>query len=299
MEVLITGGTGFIGYHLTKRLLKDGHNVTILDNMSTGKNTIDGVELIKGDVLDFELVDKSIEDKDLVIHLAGILGTSEMMEMVIKSANVNIIGTLNILEACKKHNAMMIFSSKPNPLDWVNPYTITKLAGEMYCQMYYDVWGVKTIVLTYFNLYGPNQKSYPVQKYIPTFTEHAFRNEPLPIFGTGEQTVDALFIEDAVEATMRAIKTEGAFGKIIQVGTGVETSVNDVAKLVIKLTNSKSTLKHQPMRAGEPIMTHLKADTTALKEILKFEAKTTLEEGLKKTIPYFEERLKKEGKINK
>jgi nucleoside-diphosphate-sugar epimerase len=144
-------------------------------------------------------------------------------------------------------------------------------------------------------MYGPRQAGHPVQKFMPAFIEHALQNKPLPIWGNGEQTVDAVFVKDAAEATIASLEREEAIGKVMEIGTGVATKVIDVARLVISMCNSKSTPEFKPMRRGEPPSHHLVGDVSEAEKIIGWRARTTLRQGLELTIPFYVEQAKRKG----
>ena len=286
VRILVTGGAGFVGKHLVKKLTVD-HEVTVLDNFFIGDRIgfLGNVNLVNGDILDAKLVN-DISDVDVIYHLAGVLGTHELFDNIMVAEDVNVKGTLIMLEVARKYGAKFIFPSKPNI--WLDPYTITKEAAERWTQLYHKWFGVSTIIMKWFNLYGPGQRSSPVQKVVPTFIEKALRNRPLPVFGDGMQTMDLTYIDDIVEASFKAMTVERAVGETILIGTGVETTVNELAELVIDLTDSKSEIEHLPLRRGETPRTRICADTTKTKKILNFTARNNLEQGLSKTIRWWQ-----------
>ncbi|NWG09191.1 MAG: NAD-dependent epimerase/dehydratase family protein [Nitrososphaerales archaeon] len=300
MKSLVTGGTGFVGSFLVERLLKEGHKVTVFDNMSFGKNIVNAAKYVNGDISDVEKVKSLVGEHDVVFHLAGVLGTHELMDMVIEAEKVNVIGTLAVLEGCRKFGTKMICASKPNPLDWINPYTITKLSTELYCRMYHKEFGVDVVVLRLFNLYGPRQKSFPVKKIVPNFMENALLNKPIPVFGDGTQPVEMVYVEDAVEACVKAIHAKEATGQILDMCNKSPITVNELVNIIIKMTESKSTIQYLPMRRGEPVgggsyidvIKSANAEVTKKILCIRF---TPLEEGLKKTIQFYRESLSKKG----
>ncbi len=299
MKILITGGTGFLGSHLAKKLISKGHTVTTFDNQFTGNNIIEGANMVTGDIIDPLPVDALISDSDFVFHLAGILGTSETLDMIQRTNSVNINGTVNVLQACTKYNVPVIFSSKPNPPGFLNPYTITKLAAEEYCMMYHKMYGLKVTIPRLMYLYGPGQRVFPevnYRKYIPTFITQALKNKPIEIYGSGRQTIDPLYIDDAVSAMvqiMNNMMTEMKLnGKIYDVGTGEGFSVRNIVNKIITLTGSKSQVRYTEMRKGEPEHSVVIADIQTLSKCIKYIPSTSLMTGLKATIPFYEEWLK-------
>lgn len=291
MKVLITGGSGFIGCHLVERLEDKGYEVTVLDI----KNTNQVKNFVKGDVRDKEVVDRVMVGKDVVFHLAGLLGTHELVTDSIAATEVNVLGTLNILEAARKNNVKILFASKPNC--WLNTYTITKVASEKFCFMYNKEFKVNTTILKWFNVYGPRQPLIKYQKAVPTMIIQALKQEPLLVYGSGEQTADFIYIDDSVEAAIRAANPSNCNGKVIEIGSGTETTINQLANIIIKLTGSKSKIKHVPMRRGETEYTRIKANTKNMKEMIDFTPQTSLKDGMIKTIKYYKELLERDKEL--
>lgn len=284
MRAFVTGGSGFIGSHLIDELEADGHEIFNYD-IKKGLD-IQSILMLKSSTRKFK--------PDIIYHLAGVLGTSELMQKIRLSEEVNVIGTINILEVCKEIKIPLVFASKINPSDWVNPYTITKRASEEYCRMYQEQHNLNICILKLLYVYGPRQKPKPVQKYVPTFITKALKNEDLPIWGTGEQYVDPIYVTDVAKSFMKATEVE-AWGKTIEVGLGFPITVVDVANKIIEMLKSKSNLKFLPMRPGEPLHTksrNLYADTQNMQKILGLAPKNMvqLSEGLKKTILWWKER---------
>lgn len=282
MKALVTGGSGFIGSHLIRELRKRDHDVVNYDI----KNVKDWD--VRDHVRLREVLDRA--GPDVVFHLAGVLGTTELMASVINSEKINVLGTLNVLELCRYRKIPLVFASKINPLDWVNPYTIQKRACEEYCRMYEEQWNVKVAVLRYLYAYGPGQLPIPVQKYVPTFIYRALTNQPIPIWGTGKQHVDPVYVKDVAEATVRTWERQ-CWGETIEVGHGKGVPVLDVAKLILKLTASESEIRFLPMRPGEPLQCKypLYADTGKMEHLLDMHPKTmtSLEEGLLMTVAWW------------
>lgn len=285
MRAFVTGGCGFIGNHL-------------IDKLEDGKHKVYNYDLKNGeDIRDSEKLRMRVKEfkPDLIFHLAGVLGTSELMERVKIAEEVNVVGTINVLDVCKEEEVPMVFASKINPADWLNPYTITKRACEEYCKMYGEQWDVRICVMKILYTYGPRQKPYPVQKFMPTFVSRALKNEPLPIWGTGEQHLDPVFVKDVVEAMVRASENK-CWGHTIEVGLGKGIPIVEVAKTVLRLAGSESRLEFLPMRPGEPLHSkgRLYADTRNMENLLHMLPKemTSLEEGIKKTVDWWRSELK-------
>lgn len=282
MKALVTGGSGFIGSHLMDKLKSLQLEVVNYDKEDCFSHDIRDLGSLHGIVKAFQ--------PDIIFHLAGLLGTSELMECVREAEEINVIGTLNVLDICKEFNVPLVFASKINPSDWINPYTITKRTCDAYCKMYEKQWNLKICLLKPLNIYGPRQKAYPVQKYVPTFIQKALKNKPLPVWGTGNQKVDPVYIEDVVAAMIRAWEKQ-CWGKTIQVGLGKGWSVMQVAEMILELTQSKSKIELLPMRPGEPVKHGFPviADTRMMEKSLNMhpEKMVQLVDGLVKTISWW------------
>ena len=286
---VVTGGAGFIGSHLVDELLSGGHEVVNFDLRPYQRG---GVRNVIGDIRDGGAVRGAVGEADGVFHLAGVLGTSELIRRPVEAEEINVIGTLHVLEACSAAGVPLVFVSKLNPPDWVNPYTITKRSCDDYCRMYAEVRGLDVCVVKPLNVYGPRQRARPVQKYVPTFIERALRNEPIPVWGTGEQEVDPVYVADVARALSLAM--ERGLGQTIEVGTGRPIRVIDVARRVVELTGSRSEIRLLPMRPGEPERpaTRLFADTRGMREVLGVDpdGMVPLDDGLRRTIDWWRSR---------
>jgi UDP-glucose 4-epimerase len=288
-KVLVTGGGGFIGKHLINLLTEKGYHVSLLDR--SDKIDDKRVKVFKGDVCDRKVVAKAMKGMDYVYHLAGLLGTEELLFESIEATKVNVIGALTIMEEAAKNKTKLLLVSKPNP--WLNTYSITKEASEKFCMMFQKEFGLKAAIVKWFSVYGPGQKHYGVQKAVPTFIVAALKGEPLPVFDRGQQTADFIYASDAVRATVEVAESKEAEGQIVEIGTGEETKIIDLAKLVIKMTNSKSKIKFLKMRKGEDLGSHVVADIRLLKRFTGFKPEVDFQTGMQKTIDYYREIVKK------
>lgn len=291
-RILVTGGKGFIGSHLIDELLKQNHDVTTYDHTDRiiGYDGWEKVKHVKGSILDKKLITDSISKSDYVFHLAGILGTSETIDQIYDAVDSNITGALHVLEAIKSHKKRGQIITIGG-IEWLNPYAITKLAGEKFSLMYSQEFNLDIKVVRGLNTYGSRQKHKPVRKAVPNFIINALQNKPIEIYGNGNQIVDLVYVKDLVEVMIKAMKIKDKIPYVIDAGTGVKTSVNELANLIIKLTNSKSELKYLPMRPGEPKDSVTLGNIQTLKE-LNFVPSTTLEAGLIVTIPWYKDFLK-------
>jgi UDP-glucose 4-epimerase len=282
MKILVTGGNGFIGSHLVKELCRRGYDTYILSlTRSPSKKNI------VGDITDRRKMLNTIPYFDCVYHLAGVLGTSELIERGYEATAVNVLGTINILDGARKNKTKVVYITKPNV--WLNTYSITKYAGESFVKMYHEEFGLPTISVRWYNVYGPNQ-SFHCQKAVPFFIRWALRNEPIQIWGNGRQTVDLIHVYDTVKATVMVAENDKFLGKVVDIGSGSEVTVNTLAELIVKETGSRSKIKHLNMRPGETQNTRLKADIKYLK-LVGFKPKIKLLNGIRETIEWYKKEM--------
>jgi UDP-glucose 4-epimerase len=272
MRILITGGAGFIGSHLTDRLIADGHKITVLDNLATGRKEnlaahLGGgnLEFIEGSILDLPLLDGLIRDTEYVFHLAAAVGVFNIVNHPLDSLMTNIRGTENVLEAANKY-AMPVFVTSssevygknvsdslkesddrvlgaPVTLRW--SYSEAKAIDESLAYAYWVEKKLETRIVRFFNTVGPRQLG-AYGMVVPRFVQFALKNEPITIYGTGEQTRCFGHVIDAVDAVVRIAFAENTIGKVINIGNDFEISINDLAKKVIEQTNSKSEIVYVP-----------------------------------------------------
>jgi UDP-glucose 4-epimerase len=272
LKILITGGAGFIGSHLTDRLVKDGHNVTVLDNLSTGRKENlsahlggDRVEFIEGSILDLPLLDKLIKESDYVFHLAAAVGVFNIVNHPLDSLKTNIRGTENVLESALNYSKPVFITSSsevygkntsdslresddrvigtPVKLRW--SYSEAKAIDESLAYAYWVEKKLETRMVRLFNTVGPRQLG-AYGMVVPRFVQAALKNEPITIYGSGEQTRCFGHVYDAVDAMVRISSAQNTIGKVINVGNNFEISINDLAKKVIAETNSKSEIVYVP-----------------------------------------------------
>jgi len=299
MRILVTGGAGFIGSAIVRRLLTTGHEITVLDDLSSGReeNLPEGCTLVVGSITDKAIVRKTMEGKDAAVHLAAMVSVPETIAKPAEAERVNALGTVNVLQAALEAKAKKVVlassaavyglspttptkeTERPSPL---SPYAITKLAMEDYAA-FYTKQGLPCLCLRFFNVYGPRQQSdSQYAAAIPIFIDRARRGETITIHGDGKQTRDFIYVEDVARAIELGL-TSGT--GVVNIATGKSVTIQGLAETIVRLTNSKSRLAYGEARAGDP-RTSL-ADVTRAREELGFEAATPLEEGLKKTIETF------------
>ncbi len=309
-RVLVTGGTGFVGANIVEALVVEGHEVTVLDDLSTGSlrnlSVLDSIRFVEGSVTDYDRVRQLVSGVDRVVHLAArniIVSTRNPRE----DYEVNIGGTLNVLLACREHRVQkIVYSSSAsiygNPkylpineddlVSTLSPYSVSKLAGENYCIAFYESYQLPTVVLRYSNVYGPKQD--PANPYcgvVARFMEQAVRGEPLTIHGDGEQTRDFTFVGDTVRATVTATLSDLGNGQIFNVGTGIETSVNRLSEQIIGLYGGHVS----PIRIDRRDIDNIRRRVMNIEKIrrtLRWIPEMTLSEGLRKTKEWYREQAK-------
>lgn len=285
-KVLVTGGQGFIGSHVIQGLLDRGYRVASFDRRVI--KDIPGVHNFIGDIRDRNAVDQAVFDCDGVIHLAGILGTSETLQHIIETSEVNILGTLNVFEAIKKYNKRGVYITLPDV--WHNVYAITKRTAKDFALLYNREFGTHINVVRGFNVYGEGQKFKPVRKFAPSFIIRAITKQPLQVYGDGTQLVDLVYVKDTAEILIRALELDQVADEVIDAGSGVGEPLIKVAKLIAGMLNAK--IEFLPMRAGETSKAVIRGDTTTLHKYLGKFKFTPLEIGMKKTVAWYKKHYK-------
>lgn len=304
MKVLLTGGAGFIGSHICDRYIKLGHQVIVVDNLLTGKkeNLNQEAQFINADIQDRQAISDIFHkyQPDILSHHAAQLDVRRSVADPVFDANINIIGLLNLLESAKNNNLKkVIFASSggavygdagtlPTPEDYpdlkpLSPYGIAKLTSEHYLYYYYTAHNIPYIALRYANVYGPRQDPFGEAGVIAIFTQKLLKNEEAVINGDGKQTRDYVYIGDIVEANTSALTS--SYTGSLNVGTGKETTVNEIFSLVNKLTGKNMPEKHAPQKIGEQRRSVL--DNSKIKKELNWSPQMDLENGLKATVEYF------------
>ena len=289
MNILVTGGAGFIGRHVCDNLIDRGHKVLVYD---VAKPFLPGVIHMSGCVQDKTKLWSVIEISDAVMHLAGVLGTAETIEDPLLPINVNITGSVDVFEACRRFGKRCCYIAVGNHF-MNNSYAITKTAAERFALMYNKEHGTRIAVVRGLNAYGPYQKHKPVRKVIPNFIIPALRNETIIIYGSGEQIMDFIYVKDLAEILCRALLDDhGCYDRIFEAGSGRRTTINFVAETVRQLSGSRSNIEHYPMRGGEVPDSIVLADTETLKPLcIEADSLLSLENGLSQTIDYYREHL--------
>ena len=300
-RVLVTGGAGFIGSNLVRALLDRGDEVRVLDNFSTGsRSNLEGlgIEIVEGELRSYERVHNAVRGVDTVFHLGALGSVPRSVQDPLTSSAVNIEGTLNVLLAARDEGIRrVVFSSstsvygssrempttEASPPDPLSPYGVAKLAAERYCLAFSRVYhSFETVVLRYFNVFGPRQS--PSSQYaavIPRFITAIAAGSPIAIHGDGEQSRDFTYVDNVVDATIRAAHADGASGSAFNVAGGSPASVNHVAETIGQLLGKPVLKEMQPPRAGD--IRDSWADLSAARSVLGYEPSVSLEEGLKRT----------------
>lgn len=307
MKILITGAAGFIGGHLYKKLKDEGHEVIGIDNYShSSKNPLPRTSwdlpllgIRRKDIRD-DCIWGDVQWADVVYHLAAQIHVDKSIENPQETLDINVNGTLNILEACRKYKKKLVFASssevygssqtefmaEDHPLDAQSPYAASKVAGDRLCKSYIDTYGMDITILRNFNTFGPYQNdgndgsSYGAV--IGIFTRAALKNEPIRIFGDGEQRRDYIFISDALKGYEIASRYTG----VLNIGTGDTVSINELAEKIKRLTNSNSEIVHVDARPGEVM--RLCADITKARS-LGFTPETNFDKHLAEYISWYKD----------
>ena len=301
-RVVVTGGVGFIGSRLVRELLGRGCYVVVLDNFCSGSwenlrglRGRSGFEVVEGDVRDRRVVGKVMKGADGVVHLAALIDVEASVRDPFQTHDVNVNGTLNVLHAAVKSGVRrFVFASSTavygdaNPLplkeDYplcpISPYAASKAAAEGYCRAFNSCYGLGTVILRYFNVYGLGQRNSTYSGVITRFLEKAFRGEPLIVYGDGGQTRDFIYVDDVVKATILALEGVGVEGETFNVCTGKPTSVNELVEVVRAIVGRDLRVVYDEPRKGDIRSNY--GDLSKAEKTLGFEAKTSLREGIEK-----------------
>lgn len=306
MRYLVTGGAGFIGSNMVDELVRRGHDVAVLDDLSTGKEAnLAGVrkkiDFRADSITDLEAVQAACRGMDYVIHLAARTSVPKSVVDPLETNRVNIDGTLNVLVAARDAKVRRfvyaasssaygetptlpkIESMPPEP---ISPYGVTKYVGELYAQVFGRVYGLENASVRYFNVFGPRQD--PTSQYsgvLSRFMLAVIEGQPPVVYGDGEQSRDFTYIDNVVDETLRACEASGASGKVFNGGTGVRITLNEVLKLLEKITGRKVQAKYEPPRAGD--IRDSQADISLARKVLGYEPRVLFEEGLKRTWEWY------------
>ena len=302
---LVTGGAGFIGSHLTEELIRRGERVRVVDSLITGhrKNLahLSGIEFVEADLADLAVAKRAVEGVDYVLHQAAIPSVPRSVEDPITSNRANIDSTLNVLVAARDARVKRVvyagsssaYGNTPTlpkredmPTNPLSPYALQKLVGEQYMQMFTALYGLETVTIRYFNVFGPRQDpSSPYSGVISVFAKALLGNTAPTIYGDGEQTRDFTYVANVVDGVLKAVKADGASGKVVNVATGTRISLNKLFETMRDAVGSRLEVKYGPTRHGD--VTDSLADITLARTLLGYEPSVSLEAGLKKTLEWY------------
>lgn len=306
MNYLITGGAGFIGSNIAHTLLERGDSVRILDNFSSGRKANiesiqDKIEVVEGDIRDIWTVVEAIKDIDYVFHHAAMPSVIKTVQNPLTAHAINATGTLNVLEAARQAKVRRVVfacssaiygdsevlpkieTMKPEPM---SPYAIHKLSGEQYCQIYTNLYGLETVSLRYFNVFGPRQD--PTSQYsavIPLFIKAVLKDKPPTIFGDGEQTRDFIYIDNVVSANLKACTAPNAAGCCFNIGCGIRLTLNETLGIISEIIGKDIKANYVDARPGD--IRHSGSDISAAQETLGYTVDFDFKAGLKETINWF------------
>ena len=305
-KALVTGGAGFIGSHLVDELLIAGCNVTVLDNLSTGhlsnlKHIENHITFYQEDIRNREILNKAAKDCDIIFHQAAVVSVPSTVDDPVESAMVNEMGTLLVLEAARKNNikkvvlasSCAVYGDDPDIPKHENmnpkpqsPYAVQKLSGEFYARLYFDLYGLETVCLRYFNVYGPRQDpSSPYSGVISIFMTKASSKEPPIIHGDGNQYRDFIFVKDVVRFNLLAANSEEAVGKTFNVGTGKFIRIKKLWGMIRQLADLNIEPEYERTRPGD--IRESVANIDYARKTLGFKPEYSFEKGLENTFEWY------------
>jgi nucleoside-diphosphate-sugar epimerase len=309
MRVLVTGGGGFIGSHLVERLLKENHDVRVIDSFVTGQREnlahLRDAELIEGDIQSFERVHNASRGCEVILHQAALPSVPRSIADPLMTNVVNVTGTLNVLLAARDNGVRRVVHAssssvyganlalpkvealQPQP---VSPYSVSKLAAEGYCRAFSNVYGLDSVVLRYFNIFGPRQN--PRSQYsavVPRFILAALEGRQPIIFGDGEQSRDFTYVENVVDANLLAMSTPRVAGELFNVACGGRITLNEMVCALGEIVGAEIRPLYAESRNGD--VEHSMADIGRARALLGYEPRVSFEEGLRRTVAHAAERL--------
>jgi UDP-glucose 4-epimerase len=305
-KALVTGGAGFIGSHLVDGLLSEGCEVAVLDNLSTGRlsnlsHIKDRITFYKADIRDLEPLEKAARDCDVVFHHAALVSVPRTVDNPVDSAMVNEMGTLFVLEAARKNNVKRVVLASSSAvygddpalpkhesmnLKPQSPYAVQKLTGEFYARLYHDLYGLETVSLRYFNVYGPRQDPLsPYSGVISIFMNKVCSKKAPFIYGDGNQFRDFVFVKDVVRFNLMAASADKASGKIFNVGTGRYIRIKELWEKISQLAGNNGKPKYEPPRPGDIMESVASIDYAG--KTLGFKPEYSFDKGLEETFKYY------------
>lgn len=308
MKALVTGGAGFIGSNVVAMLLEGGHDVRILDNLSSGyrRNVPPSVQLLESDVRDAAAVDEAVRGVEVVFHLAASVGNKRAIDFPIDDSMINVIGTLNVLEAMRRHHVRKIVASssagifgelkilpirEDHPIEPDSPYGVSKLAEEKHALAYAKLHEIEAVCLRYFNVYGVYQRFDMYGNVIPIFATKLLRGEAITIFGDGEQTRDFVNVRDVARANLAAAGAAGLSGAF-NIGSGTAISINALARTLVRLNGGRGEIQYAPPRKGD--VRDSTAEIAAARRAFGYSPSVELGEGLEEYFAWLKRDLESE-----
>jgi len=312
MRYLVTGGAGFIGSNTVDELVRRGHSVVVLDDLSAGKeeNLADvrsKITFVKGSINDTEAIQKAIHQAEYVIHLAARASVPRSVKDPLETNRVNVEGTLNVLVAARDNRVKrFVFAAsssaygetpelpkaeamQPKP---ISPYGVSKYVGELYASVFGRCYGLETVCLRYFNIFGPRQDpDSPYSGVLSRFATAFLADEPPLVYGDGEQTRDFTYVDNAVQANLLACEAPGAVGQVFNVGTGTRVSLNRTIELLREIAGKRLEAQFEPPREGD--IRDSQADISKAREILGYEPGVGFEQGLERTYAWYQQQQAK------
>lgn len=310
MKALVTGGAGFIGSNICAALLRDGAEVTILDDLSSGHAVnLEGLpdaRFVEGDIRDPDAVARAMSGCEAVFHLAASVGNKRSIDHPDEDTAINVNGTLAVLEAARAAGVRKVVASssagiygelktipiaEDHPIEPLTPYGVSKLYTEKMSLAFAHVYGIEAICLRYFNVYGPNQRFDAYGNVIPIFAFRALRGEPITIFGDGQQTRDFVHVDDVVQANLKAARNRGTSGAF-NIASGTQMRILDLAQAVNAHVEEPVAIEHGPERAGD--VAHSLADITAARNAFGFDPVIAMEPGLAQYMDWAKDEVKRQ-----
>jgi nucleoside-diphosphate-sugar epimerase len=302
---LVTGGAGFIGSHLAEELVRRGHDVRVVDSLVTGRRSnldhIRGVDFFEGDLANLDVASRAVEDCDYVLHQAAIPSVPRSVKDPVSSNRANVDGTLNVLVAARDAGVKrVVFAGSSSaygntatlpkhedmPTRPLSPYALQKVIGEEYLKMFTSLYGLETVTIRYFNVFGPRQDpSSPYSGVISVFATALLENRSPTIFGDGEQTRDFTYVANVVDGVLRACDAPGASGEVINVATGGRISLNQLFQTMRRMIGASVEPKYAEGRAGD--VRDSQADITKAQRLLGYEPIVSFEDGLQRTVDWY------------
>ena len=300
---LVTGGAGFIGSHIVRRLVSEGVRVRVVDNLSTGNearlNDLRGaIDFVVGDLADVKIANEVVGGIDYVLHQAAIPSVQRSMSDPVGTNRANVTATLNLLESCRKAGVRRLVyaasssaygdtevlpKSETMPPDPLSPYALQKLTGERYCNLYYRLYKFPTVSLRYFNVFGPDQDPYSeYSAVIPKFITRLLTQQPLTVYGDGEQSRDFTYVENIVAANLLALQASDAPGRVCNIGCGERVTLNALIRLLQEITGIKADVNYVELKLGD--VRHSLAELALARRVLGYEPKVMIDEGLRRTV---------------